>query len=199
MTNQTKLIRVLSVSLVITSAIAFWGLIGKGKSVAPVVMSMKPDTLRREHVFEFDRPWSNYPELAAQARRDYLSSVSLKELGVEVRDILSRDSIIFFRSHLGNNPGDTLLAAQLLPVIKGSPKKIKVLVDKRSRDFLKQIGLLEQYAPYTTLIVRDIPIKMEHYRFSYFFASTENNVRDFFFPKKGMMSGVSNYLEAVEI
>ncbi|GAA3923906.1 hypothetical protein GO495_02955 [Chitinophaga oryziterrae] len=195
MSKDKKLITVLSGISIIATMMAVAGFLGRGRATAPVVVRMSQDTLSPDLVKKNEKLWDNYPDLVIGSRRVTLDNGTLAEIGVDDSIILHKRDILFFRCHFGANMQDTVLAKQLLDEIIHSNRKITVLLDKFSADFLKQIKLIDAYLPVSIVLLRDLPVNIERVKISFFFKIDETEkLEDLFFPKVAMEEVTHKYL-----
>jgi hypothetical protein len=198
MSKDKKLITILSGISVIATMMAVAGFLGKGQAAAPVLVRMSQDTLSTDLIKRHEKLWDNYPDLVIANRNSILGDNTLSEIGIDDSTILHKKDILFFRSHFGANEQDTLLAEQLLDEITHSNRKVTVLLDKFSADFLKQIKLMDAYLPVSIVLIRDLPVNVERYRLSFFFKINETGkFNDLYFPKVAMREVIHKYLLTV--
>jgi hypothetical protein len=195
MSKDKRLITILSGISVIATMMAVAGFLGRGHAAAPVVVRVSQDTLNTDLIKKNEKLWDNYPDLVIVSRRVILDNGTLSEIGVDDSTILHKKDILFFRCHFGANEQDTLLAKQLLNEIIHSDRKITVLLDKFSADFLKQVKLMDAYLPVSIVLLRDIPINIDRFKLSFFFKIDETEkLADLFFPKIAMEEVTHKYL-----
>jgi hypothetical protein len=195
MSKDKRLITILSGISVIATMMAVAGFLGRGHAAAPVVIRMSQDTLNTDLVKKNEKLWDNYPDLVIVSRSSILGNGTLSEIGIDDNTILHKKDILFFRCHFGANEQDTLLAKQLLDEIIHSNRKITVLLDKFSADFLKQVKLMDAYLPVSIVLLRDLPVDIERYKLSFFFKiDATGKFGDLFFPKVAMEEVTRKYL-----
>ena len=194
MSNNKSLVATLSMVCLIATIFAVIGLLGKGRAAAPVTVNFLQDTLSVDFIKNNENLWDNYPDLIIMSRMEKVSNGTLSEIGINDTIIRGKKEIVFFRCHFGANLQDSLLAQQLLKFINPAQHNVIALLDKYSYQYLKKIGLLDRWLPFSVVLTRDIPIKIERFQLSYFFQLDENNkVKDLYFPKAEIPAVTSIY------